>query len=62
CPYTYSFNCTKGVGRTNSGGVEHNWSWLNLAARSVSVMGPGAQEDIIDDLCGFSNWEKTVDL
>ncbi|KAF8215390.1 hypothetical protein K438DRAFT_1955372 [Mycena galopus ATCC 62051] len=25
-------------------------------------MGPGAREDTIDDLCGFSNWKKTVDL
>ncbi|KAJ7885141.1 hypothetical protein B0H14DRAFT_2564086 [Mycena olivaceomarginata] len=48
-------------GRTVEG-VERNWSWLNLAARSVSVMGPGAREDTIDDLCGFSNWKKTVDL
>ncbi|KAF7359938.1 hypothetical protein MVEN_00720200 [Mycena venus] len=25
-------------------------------------MGPGCREDTIDDLCGFSNWRKTVDL
>ncbi|KAF7367949.1 hypothetical protein MSAN_00860000 [Mycena sanguinolenta] len=25
-------------------------------------MGPGAREDTIDDVCGFSNWKKTVDL
>lgn len=60
--HPYSFNYTKGVGRTNGEGVERNWSWLNGAARSVSVMGPGAQEDTIDNLCGFSNWKKTVDL
>ncbi|KAF8156449.1 hypothetical protein K438DRAFT_1910086 [Mycena galopus ATCC 62051] len=41
---------------------ERNWSWLNSAARSVSVMGPGAREDTIDDLCGFSNWKKTADM
>ncbi|KAJ7360906.1 hypothetical protein DFH08DRAFT_684340, partial [Mycena albidolilacea] len=62
CHSPYSFNYTKGVGRTDGKGVECNWSWLNLAARSVSVMDPGAWEDTIDDLCGFSNWKKTVVL
>ncbi|KAJ7731090.1 hypothetical protein B0H14DRAFT_3097890 [Mycena olivaceomarginata] len=62
CHSPYSFNYTKGVGRTDGEGVERNWSWLNSAARSVSVMGPGAREDTIDDLCGFSNWKKTVGL
>ncbi|KAJ7761170.1 hypothetical protein DFH07DRAFT_957248 [Mycena maculata] len=62
CHGPYSFNFTKGVGRTDGEGVERNWSWLNWAARSVSVMGPGSREDTIDDLCGFSNWKKTVDL
>ncbi|KAF8169581.1 hypothetical protein K438DRAFT_1774163 [Mycena galopus ATCC 62051] len=51
-----------GVGRTDGEGVERNWSWLNSAARSVSVMGPGAREDTIDNLCGFSNWKKTADM
>ncbi|KAJ7734861.1 hypothetical protein B0H16DRAFT_1664965 [Mycena metata] len=62
CHGPYSFNYTKGVGRTDGEGVERNWSWLNWAARSISVMGPGSRDDTIDDLCGFSNWRKTVDL
>ncbi|KAJ7815837.1 hypothetical protein B0H13DRAFT_2242544 [Mycena leptocephala] len=62
CHGPYSFNYTKGVGRTDGEGVERNWSWLNHAARSISVMGPGSREDTIDDLCGFSNWKKTVDF
>ncbi|KAK7048776.1 CxC2 domain-containing protein [Favolaschia claudopus] len=62
CHGPFSFNFTKGVGRTDGEGVERNWSWLNLAARSISVMGPGAREDTIDDLCAFFNWKKTVDL
>ncbi|KAJ7170315.1 hypothetical protein C8R43DRAFT_1120743 [Mycena crocata] len=62
CHGPYSFNYTKGVGRTDGEGVERNWSWLNWAARFISVMGPGSREDTIDDLCGFSNWKKTVDL
>jgi hypothetical protein len=62
CHAPFSFNFTKGVGRTDGEGVERNWSWLNSAARSVSVMELGVREDTIDDLCGFSNWKKTVDL
>ncbi|KAJ7113743.1 hypothetical protein C8R43DRAFT_1138589 [Mycena crocata] len=62
CHGPYSFNYTKGVGRTDGEGVERNWSWPHWAARFVSVMGPGSREDTIDDLCGFSNWKKTVDL
>ncbi|KAJ7018076.1 hypothetical protein C8F04DRAFT_977957, partial [Mycena alexandri] len=62
CHGPYSFNYTKGVGRTDGEGVERNWSWLNWAARSISVMGPGSREDTIDDLCGFSNWKKVVGL
>ncbi|KAJ7343176.1 hypothetical protein DFH08DRAFT_810681 [Mycena albidolilacea] len=51
CHGLYSFNYTKGVGQTDGEGVKRNWSWLNLAARSISVMGPGAHEDTIDNLC-----------
>ncbi|KAJ7194745.1 hypothetical protein GGX14DRAFT_537360 [Mycena pura] len=39
-----------------------NWAWLNMIARSISVMGPGAREDTIDDFCGYANWRKTVNL
>ncbi|KAJ7844576.1 hypothetical protein B0H13DRAFT_1908834 [Mycena leptocephala] len=62
CHGPYSFNYTKGVGRTDGEGVERNWSWLNRAARFISVMGPGSRDDTLDDLCGWGNWRKTVDL
>ncbi|KAJ7896185.1 hypothetical protein B0H13DRAFT_1885266 [Mycena leptocephala] len=62
CHGPYSFNYTKGVGRTDGEGVEWNWSWLNRAARFISVMGPGSRDDTLDDLCGWGNWRKTVDL
>ncbi|KAJ7248280.1 hypothetical protein B0H12DRAFT_1020264, partial [Mycena haematopus] len=62
CHAPFSFNYTKGVGRTDGEGVERNWSWLNMIARSVSVMGPGSREDTIDDFCGYSNWRKTVKM
>ncbi|KAJ7180060.1 hypothetical protein C8R43DRAFT_871124 [Mycena crocata] len=62
CHGPFSFNYTKWVGRTDGEGVERNWSWLNMIARSVSVMGPGSRENTIDDFCGFANWRKTVGL
>ncbi|KAJ7870848.1 hypothetical protein B0H13DRAFT_2236440 [Mycena leptocephala] len=62
CHRPFSFNYTKWVGRTDGEGVERNWSWLNMIARSVSVMGPGSREDTIDDFCGYGNWRKTVGL
>ncbi|KAJ7917979.1 hypothetical protein B0H13DRAFT_2231340 [Mycena leptocephala] len=60
CHGPFSFNYTKWTGRTDGEGVERNWSWLNMIARSVSVMGPGSREDTIDDFCGYANWRKTV--
>jgi hypothetical protein len=62
CHGPYSFNYMKGVGRTDGEGIERNWSWLNRAARFISVMGPGSHDDTLDDLCGWGNWRKTVDL
>ncbi|KAJ7796830.1 hypothetical protein B0H13DRAFT_2245360 [Mycena leptocephala] len=62
CHGPYSFNFTKGVGRTDGESVERNWAWLNRAARFISVMGPGSRDDTLDDLCGWTNWRKTVDL
>ncbi|KAJ7198757.1 hypothetical protein GGX14DRAFT_536593 [Mycena pura] len=62
CHAPFAFNFTKYVGRTDGEGVERNWSWLNMIARSISVMGPGSREDTIDDFCGYANWRKTVGL
>lgn len=62
CQAPFSFNYAVGVGRTDGEGVERNWSTLNGIASSVSVMGPGARWDTIDDFCNFANWRKTVEL
>ncbi|KAJ7211675.1 hypothetical protein GGX14DRAFT_564905 [Mycena pura] len=62
CHAPFAFNYTKFAGRTDGEGVERNWSWLNMIACSISVMGPGAREDTIDDFCGYANWRKTVGL
>ncbi|KAJ7135065.1 hypothetical protein C8R43DRAFT_894658, partial [Mycena crocata] len=62
CHGPFSFNYTKWVGQTDGEGVERNWSWLNMIARSILVMGLGSREDTIDDFCGYANWRKTVGL
>lgn len=62
CWAPYSFNFTKGVGRTDGEGVERNWSSLNGVARCVSMMGPGGRVDTLDDFCNYNNWQKTLSL
>lgn len=62
CQGAYSFNFTKGVGRTDGEGIERSWGWLNKAAPSVKEMGPSGRRETLDDFCGFANWRKTVGL
>ncbi|KAK7676010.1 hypothetical protein QCA50_021045 [Cerrena zonata] len=56
CHGPYSFNWTKGAGRTDGEGIERLWLILNKAALSVREMTPSARRETIDDLCGFINW------
>ncbi|KAJ7807698.1 hypothetical protein B0H14DRAFT_3091221 [Mycena olivaceomarginata] len=35
CHVPFSFNFTKGVGRTDGEGVERNWSWVKLGSKMV---------------------------
>lgn len=60
CHGPYSFNWTKGAGRTDAEGIERLWSMLNKAAYSVREMTPCGRHETIDDLCGFINWRKTL--
>jgi hypothetical protein len=62
CHAPYSFNYTIGVGRTDGEGIERNWSWLNGVASSLSMMGPGARWDTLDDFCNFANWRRSIEL
>ena len=41
CQWSYSFNWTKGVGRTDGEEPECGWANLNPAASSTKDMGPG---------------------
>lgn len=62
CQAPFSYNFALGVGRTEGEGVERNWSWLNGAAPSTQLMGPGSRSDTLDDFMTFSNWRKTLRL
>ena len=62
CQALFSFNYSVGVGCTDGEGIERNWSSLNDIASSISIMGPGARWNTIDDFCNFTKWRKTVEL
>ncbi|KAF9493806.1 hypothetical protein BDN71DRAFT_1483327 [Pleurotus eryngii] len=56
CHAPFSLNYTKWVGQTNSEGIECIWLWLNKVSHSVSMMGQGGQQNMLDDFCNFWNW------
>lgn len=60
CHHEYSFNLTKGVGRTDGEGVERGWARINDLASSTREMGPGARQDKLESHMGDSNWKKTT--
>ncbi|KAF6758787.1 hypothetical protein DFP72DRAFT_807241 [Ephemerocybe angulata] len=59
CNRTYSFNLTKGVGRTDGEAPERGWSRMNAVAKSTAEMGPGTRRDTLDDHMADENWDKT---
>ncbi|EAU89527.1 hypothetical protein CC1G_02416 [Coprinopsis cinerea okayama7 len=60
CQAEYSFNFTKGVGRTEAESPERGWGGSNALAASTSQMGPGSRRDKIDSHWGDDNWLKIV--
>ena len=60
CQAQYSFNYTRGVGRTHGETVEQEWAYINLAALSTREMGPGARHSALDDSWGGWNWRKVL--
>jgi len=62
CQARYSFNYTRGVGRTHGETVEQEWAYINLAALSTREMGPGARHSALDDSWGGWNWRKLLGL
>ena len=62
CHRDFSFNFTKGVGRTDGEAPERGWSGLNDLAHSTREMGPGSRQDTIEDHIGDRNWTKVVNM
>ncbi|KAI6156579.1 hypothetical protein BKA82DRAFT_4325506 [Pisolithus tinctorius] len=62
CQWSFSFNWTKGVGRTDGEEPERGWANLNPAASSTKTMGPGHRRDTLDDYFGDWNWKKLIGL
>ena len=62
CNLQYSFNLTKGVGRTDGEAPEWGWANINPAAQSTKEMGPGSWRDTLDNHFGDWNWKKMIKL
>jgi len=62
CQWSFSFNWSKGVGRTDGEEPERGWANLNPAASSTKDMGPGHCRDTLDDYFGDWNWKKLIGL
>ncbi|KAH7904101.1 hypothetical protein BJ138DRAFT_1175416 [Hygrophoropsis aurantiaca] len=58
CQTAYSFNFTKGVGRTDGEAPERGWANINPVATSTKEMGPGSRRDTLDDHFNDWNWKK----
>lgn len=60
CRSKFSFNYTKGVGRTDGEAPERGWADVNPLAPSTKEMGPGSRRDTMDCHLGDSNWKKVT--
>ena len=62
CHDNYSWNLTRGVGRTDGECIEHGWADGNPLATSVCEMGPGQRREVIDAHLGDSNHKKVIGM
>lgn len=62
CQTHYSFNYTRGVGRTCGEGIEQGWAAQNPVSMSTKEMGPGARGETLDDHWGAWNFRKLTSL
>lgn len=58
----YSLNYLVGAGRNDGEGIERRWWSIAAAVGITRGMGPGSRQGIYEDLWGYSNWRKIVDL
>ncbi|KAG2126366.1 uncharacterized protein EDB93DRAFT_1097111, partial [Suillus bovinus] len=50
CQTQFSFNYSKGVGRTDGEALERGWANINQVATSTKEMGPGSCRDTLQSL------------
>ena len=62
CRTRFSFNFTKGIGRTDGEAPERGWAEVNPLAASTKEMGPGSRRDTLDAHFGDYNWRKFVGM
>ncbi|KAG2338018.1 hypothetical protein BDR05DRAFT_978303 [Suillus weaverae] len=62
CQTKFSFNFTKGVGRTDGEAPERGWADINPIATSTRAMGPGSRRDTLDDHFNDWNWKKVCTM
>lgn len=62
CRTRFSFNLTKGVGRTDGEAPERGWAEVNPLAASTREMGPGSRRDTLDSHFNDYNWRKIIGL
>lgn len=62
CLTAYSFNLTRGVGRTDGEAIERGWANINALAASAKQMGPASYRETIDDHFGDWNYQRILGL
>jgi hypothetical protein len=62
CQTAFSFNLTRGVGRTDGEAPERGWSDINPLSSQTKQMGPASWRETIDDHFGDWNYKKVVGM
>ncbi|VDB96150.1 unnamed protein product [Peniophora sp. CBMAI 1063] len=59
CQLRFALNWLFGTAVTDGEAPERLWSNTNAAVSSLREMGPGGNNDVLDDMFGAWNWQKT---
>ncbi|TFY75854.1 hypothetical protein EWM64_g8158 [Hericium alpestre] len=60
CQGPFSLNYMLGAVRTSGEGIESNWALTNPAALSTWEMSGASHHEVLNDVLGAINWEKTI--
>lgn len=60
CQTAFSFNLTRGVGRTDGEAPERGWAAINPVSAQTKQMGPASHRETIDDHFGDWNHKKVI--